>query len=135
MAHYLIGELSKKTGFSPDTIRFYEKKQLVNPSLRGDNNYRYYSEDALKRLLFIKRCRALDLSLKEIDTLIELEQQPQQTCHAVNNIIDIHLFQVDQKITELQKFQQELLQLRQSCNAQSTIDHCQILKRLEAHDA
>ncbi|NWK76264.1 Cd(II)/Pb(II)-responsive transcriptional regulator [Acinetobacter sp. SwsAc6] len=132
MATYKIGELSKKTGLTTDSIRFYESKQLIQPSFRADNNYRYYSEDALKRLLFIQRCRALDLSLKEIETLIELEQQPQQNCQAVNEIIDLHLAQVEKKLAELHKFQQELQQLRQSCNAQSTIDHCQILKQLEA---
>lgn len=135
MANYLIGELSKKTGLSTDSIRFYEKKNLVSPPIRGSNNYRYYSEVALDRLLFIQRCRALDLSLKEIETLILLEQQPQENCHAVNEIIDIHLAQVEEKIIELQKFQQQLIVLRQSCNTQSTIDHCQILKQLEAKDS
>lgn len=132
MENYLIGELSKKTGLSTDSIRFYEKKGLLNPPLRGANNYRYYSKETLKRLLFIQRCRALDLSLKEIETLILLEQQPQKNCHAVNEIIDIHLTQVEQKIIELQKFQQELLQLRLSCNTQNTVNQCQILKKLEA---
>jgi Cd(II)/Pb(II)-responsive transcriptional regulator len=132
MANYKIGELSKKTGFSTDSIRFYETKQLIQPSFRADNNYRYYAEDALKRLQFIQRCRALDLSLKEIETLIALEQQPEQNCHAVNEIIDLHLAQVEKKLTELHKFQQELQQLRQSCNTQNTVDQCQILKQLEA---
>ena len=67
MAHYLIRDLVKKTGLSADTVRFYEKKALIQPTLRAENNYRYYDDDTLKRLIFIKRCRALDLSLKEIE--------------------------------------------------------------------
>lgn len=132
--HYLIRDLVKKTDLSADSIRFYEKKNLIQPTLRGDNNYRYYDDEALKRLIFIQRCRALDLSLKEIQRLIELEQQPDQDCNAVNEIIDHHLEQVDAKIAELQRFQLQLQQLRQSCNIQSTIDHCNILKQLEAQD-
>jgi DNA-binding transcriptional MerR regulator len=93
---------------------------------------RYYQDDALKRLIFIKRCRALDISLKEIEYLIELEQNPQQDCNAVNQLIAEHLKQVEQKIIELQKFQIQLQQLRQSCTTQSTIDDCQILRHLEA---
>ena len=134
MASYLIGELSKKTGLSTDSIRFYEKKQLIQPPLRGENNYRYYSEEDLKRLWMIQRCRALDLSLQEIKTLIDLEQTPQQNCDAVNQILDGHLAQVSAKIIALQKFQQDLLQLRQSCNTPTTIDHCEILKQLENID-
>ena len=129
---YLMKDLVHKTGLSADTIRFYEKKHLLEPSFRGDNNYRYYQDDALKRLIFIKRCRALDISLKEIEYLIELEQKPQQDCSAVNQLIDEHLKQVEQKIIELQKFQIQLQQLRQSCTTQSTIDDCQILRHLEA---
>ena len=124
--HYLMRDLVKKTDLSADSIRFYEKKNLIQPTLRGDNNYRYYDDEALKRLIFIQRCRALDLSLKEIQRLIELEQQPDQDCNAVNELIDHHLEQVDAKIAELQRFQLQLQQLRQSCNTQSTIDHCNI---------
>ena len=132
MAHYLIRDLVKKTGLSADTVRFYEKKALIQPTLRAENNYRYYDDDTLKRLIFIKRCRALDISLKEIEYLIELEQKPQQDCSAVNQLIDEHLKQVEQKIIELQKFQIQLQQFRQSCATQSTIDDCQILRHLEA---
>lgn len=129
---YLMKDLVQKTGLSADTIRFYEKKNLVQPSFRGDNNYRYYHDDALKRLVLIKRCRALDMTLKEIDYLIELEQNPKQDCCVVNNLIDEHLHHVESKIAELQKFQMQLQQLRQSCSTQTTVDDCQILKQLEA---
>lgn len=129
---YLIKDLVQKTGLSADTIRFYEKKNLLAPSFRGDNNYRYYQDEALKRLIFIKRCRALDISLKEIEYLIQLEQNPLQDCSAVNQLIDEHLKQVEQKIVELKKFQIQLQQLRQSCATLSTIDDCQILRQLEA---
>ncbi|MFH7809849.1 Cd(II)/Pb(II)-responsive transcriptional regulator [Acinetobacter sp. BSP-153] len=129
---YLIKDLVQKTGLSADTIRFYEKKNLLEPSFRGDNNYRYYQDEALKRLIFIKRCRALDISLKEIEYLIQLEQNPLQDCSAVNQLIDEHLKQVEQKIVELKKFQIQLQQLRQSCATLSTIDDCQILRQLEA---
>ena len=43
--HYLIKELSTKSGVSIDSIRFYEKKKLLKPSFRADNNYRYYDEE------------------------------------------------------------------------------------------
>lgn len=129
---YVMKDLVQKTGLSADTIRFYEKKKLVQPSFRGSNNYRYYHDDALKRLTFIKRCRTLDISLKEIDYLLELEQNPKQDCSAVNNLIDEHLRDVENKIAELQKFQTQLQQLRQSCSTQNTVGDCQILKQLES---
>ena len=133
-AEYLMKDLVKKTGLSADTIRFYEKKGLIQPTLRGENNYRYYNSNALRRLVFIQRCRALDMTLKEIQALIELEQNPKQDCCAVNELIEEHLIHVQNRIAELQKFQIQLQQLRLSCTSQSTIDDCQILKQLESLD-
>ena len=51
----LIGELSKRTGFSHDTIRFCEKKGLieVDKKERRDNNYKEYPETVLDRLMLI----------------------------------------------------------------------------------
>ncbi len=132
MSHYLISEIATKTGLSTDTIRFYEKKGLIQPNFRASNQYRYYAEEALKRLIFIKRCRTLGMSLKEIEHLIKLEQNPEQDCCEVNQMIDRHLLEISNKIKELQIFEQQLMLLRDSCNTPTTIDHCQILKTLES---
>ena len=131
--YYRISELAEITGFTNDTIRFYEKKKLLEPCIRGDNNYRYFDEKSIKRLLFIKKCRALDISLSEISNLLILENSPQQSCSSVNALIDNHIKQVADKIKELQVFQQELIALRRSCNSTNTIDNCKILKQLESN--
>ena len=59
-----IGLLAAKTGLSIQTIRFYERKSLLAAPERTASNYRSYSEDALKQLLFIKQCRALDMTIE-----------------------------------------------------------------------
>ena len=66
-------------------------------------------ENTFKRLVFIKRYRALDISLSENEALLKLEQQPSQSCHAVNQVIEQHIKQVTDKIIELQKFQEQLI--------------------------
>ncbi|WP_180002851.1 MULTISPECIES: Cd(II)/Pb(II)-responsive transcriptional regulator [unclassified Acinetobacter] len=132
MSHYLISDIAKKTDLSTDTIRFYEKRGLIQPNFRASNQYRYYGDEALKRLIFIKRCRALGMSLKEIEYLIQLEQNPEQDCCEVNQMIDQHLIDISNKIKELQLFKQQLMTLRESCNTPTTINHCQILKTLES---
>ena len=132
MSHYLISDIAKKADLSTDTIRFYEKRGLIQPNFRASNQYRYYGEEALKRLIFIKRCRALGMSLKEIEYLIQLEQNPEQDCCEVNQMIDQHLIDISNKIKELQLFKQQLMTLRESCNTPTTINHCQILKTLES---
>ena len=130
MQQYLIGDLAKKTQLSTDSIRFYEKKQLIKPSFRADNNYKYYDEDTLKRLIFIKRCRALDMTLHEVEVLLEQIQHPEQGCKIIDQLIEEHIQHIETKIKELTSFKSQLYELRQSCTSNTTIDHCQIVKNL-----
>ena len=128
---FLISDLAKQTGLSSDTIRFYEKKGLIQAEYRADNQYRYFDCQTLKRLFMIKRCRSLDMNLREIEQLIQLEQHPESDCGVINDMLDQHLLQINQRILELKAFQQQLIELRDRCHRNTTIDHCQILKTLE----
>ncbi len=67
----LISELAQKTGVSKDTIRFYEKVGLLDPSERcEENNYRWYGDEVVERLAFIKQGKALGFTLGEIKEVI-----------------------------------------------------------------
>jgi DNA-binding transcriptional MerR regulator len=131
MINYLISDLAKKSGLSSDTIRFYEKKGLIKPEFRANNQYRYFNESSLKRLLLIKRYRSLNIGLKEIENLIGLEHTPQADCSVLNTILDQHINEIENKINELKLFQKELKQLRQHCHQPTTVQDCQIFKTLE----
>lgn len=128
---YLISDLAKQTGLFSDTIRFYEKKGLIQADYCADNQYRYYSQQTLKRLLIIRRCRALEMNLKEIAQLIQLEQHPELDCSAINDLLDQHLQHISQRIAELTAFQQQLTTLRNRCQTNTTINHCAILRTFE----
>ncbi|MDF2388807.1 MerR family transcriptional regulator [Nostoc ellipsosporum NOK] len=68
----LIGELSKKTGLSKDTIRFYEKLGLIAGSDRqaGTRLYKEYSLETVERLLMISQGKGLGFTLSEIKQLL-----------------------------------------------------------------
>lgn len=69
----LIGELSKKTGLTKDTIRFYEKMGLVVAYNRqaGTRLYKEFGEDMVQRLLLISQAKALGFTLKEIKQFVQ----------------------------------------------------------------
>ncbi len=73
----LIGQLSTKTGFSRDTIRYYEKLGLIGkggkPSLYS--NYKNYSEGVSKRLLAIRKIKAFGFTLKEMQNIFILYEE------------------------------------------------------------
>ena len=111
-----IGELSKVTGCSVQTIRHYEKEQLIASAERSEGNFRLYDEVAVEQLLLIKHCRSLDLSLPEIRQLLGLSRSPGAQCDDVNRMMDRHIEQVEARIQELTKLNEQLRMLRRSCS-------------------
>ncbi|GEA11036.1 Cd(II)/Pb(II)-responsive transcriptional regulator [Alteromonas sp. KUL49] len=126
-----IGELAKQTGCSIQTIRFYERKGLLDKPSRSEGNYRLYDKAAADRLIFIKQCRALDISMKEVERLLEQKNSPNQSCANVNLLIEEHIAQVDAKIDELQQLKTVLADMSQKCSNENTIKTCGILSELE----
>src|SRR5437899_630901 len=66
-----IAELARRAGVSTPTLRFYEEQGLLAPAARSEAGYREYGAWALGRLGFIRRAKALGLSLREVRSLLE----------------------------------------------------------------
>ncbi len=127
-----IGDLAKRSGCTIQAIRHYEKEQLLVSAQRSEGNFRLYDSTALERLLFIKRCRSLDLALPEIFQLIALNGKPETQCDEINKMVDKHIDQVEQRIDELQNLHQQLALLRGSCSSDRVIEQCGILQNLSS---
>lgn len=125
-----IGELAKLTGCSIQSIRYYEKEGLLNSILRSEGNFRLYNDESVRQLIFIKRCRSLDISLSEINQLSSLKSTPEQNCNEVNKLFDKHLQEVDLKIAELKKLKSQLLDLRHKCSDEHIVEDCGIIQKL-----
>ena len=59
---YRIGELAKMAEVTPDTIRYYEKQQMMEHEVRTEGGFRLYTESDLQRLKFIRHARQLGFS-------------------------------------------------------------------------
>ena len=70
---YPIGVMSRETGVNIETIRYYERVELMPKPDRTVGGNRQYAHDHLKRLFFIKRSRELGFSIDEIRALIAAE--------------------------------------------------------------
>ena len=113
----LIGELSKRTGFSHDTIRFYEKKGLidVNKRERRDNNYKEYSEAVYERLILIKTIKGLGFTLNEIDEFIEAWGNESASCSNLTSHLTDKINRVDEQIGLLQGIRTKLTRSLEKC--------------------
>jgi len=67
-----IGDLARAAGVNIQTIRFYERRQLLRKPLRSESGYRCYEQADLDQVLFIKRNQELGFTLDEIKQLAEL---------------------------------------------------------------
>jgi len=127
-----IGELAKQSGCEVETIRYYEREGLIPTPPRTEGNYRRYSEQDAERLLFIRHCRSLGMSLDDIRTLQRFQARPELACDEINAMLDRHLQQTEQQIASLQRLQKQLQTLRSACHSQLDARHCGILKNLES---
>lgn len=125
-----IGELAERTGCQPVTIRYYEQAGLLPQPPRSEGNYRVYTRVHEERLLFIRNCRALDMSLDEVRLLLDHQDNPDRDCGDVNALVDEHIDHVSQRIQALQMLERQLITLRQRCRESSAMAACPILQEL-----
>ena len=130
VAVHRIGEAARQSGVSPANIRYYEREGLLPPGTRGDNSYRLYSAADVHRLRFVRLCRAMDMSLDEVRTLLALDAQPPLDVHTACHTLDEHLAHVCTRLQELQALEQDLRALRGRCDG--TDAHCHVLDALHA---
>lgn len=115
----LIGELSRRSGLSRDTIRFYEKNGLIQVTRgeRRDNNYKEYSEDVLKKLLAVKRIKGFGFTLREIADILQLMEINEATCDKLEETISSKIEWIDEQIRLLNATKMLLLSGIQRCQS------------------
>jgi DNA-binding transcriptional MerR regulator len=125
---YRIGQAAEKSGVSAANIRYYETQGLIAPAGRGDNSYRLYSESDLHQLRFIRLCRAMDMSLDEVRTLLALDLRRKADCDSAREALEEHLQHVRARLAELQSLAGELEALRNGCDGSGP--RCRIIEAL-----
>ncbi|MBD2858849.1 Zn(2+)-responsive transcriptional regulator [Spongiibacter sp. KMU-158] len=130
---YRIGELAQALDCSVDTLRFYEKQDLLKASGRSPNGYRFYNDNARRQLAFILRAKAVGFSLEEIRELLEIRIHPAANCcEDVKSIAQRKLELVNAKLQELEKIRRALDQIVDACVGGSLpATECSILEALE----
>lgn len=109
-----IGELSDRTDTSTQTIRYYERIGLLPEPDRAENGYRLYEKEDVDRLRFIRSARALDFSLDDIEEILDLRDRGTAPCTYVMDLMDEQISVIDDRIRQLKRLRDELVQLHQA---------------------
>jgi len=136
-----VGQLARATGVPTKTIRYYEQVGVLPVPRRSDAGYRHYSRHDVHRLLFIRRARALGLSLANLKALTaELENGECLTMRPrLHALVTEQLRTVQQQIAEFQVLEKQLAQVLQRLQTTAPASHadgCQCLgsEALEAQE-
>ena len=101
-----ISELSRLSGVTPPTIRYYEQEKLLPKAERSAGGYRKYSEDDLKLLTLIKKAQQVGFSLAEIRAMLPVK------ANGWNH--DKLLANLKQKVADIEKLERELAESKQN---------------------
>ncbi|OQW58847.1 MAG: hypothetical protein BVN28_11320 [Nitrospira sp. ST-bin4] len=130
-----IGQLAKMASVNVQTIRYYERRNLLQPSDRKVSGYRVYGDDALRQLRFIKNAQALGFSLREVSDLLNLRVSSVARCGTIQVKAQAKLRQVEAKARDLRGLVRALQSLICTCQAGQPTDQCPILQKLDKEAA
>lgn len=128
-----IGELSRHSGVNIETIRYYERVEMLDPP-RTAGGRRVYGTTDLRILVFIRRSRELAFSLDEIRALLRLGGPDKASCREVREIAARHLEDIRAKLSDLKKLERLLSKTVARCSGKTAPD-CPVLDILDIQRA
>ncbi len=135
MESLTIGKVAQLAGVGVETIRYYQRRGLVEEPHREESGYRQYTNDTVTRIRFIKRTKELGFSLKEIKGLLSLRVDPHMTCEDIKTRAVGKIHEIEVKILELQKIKNALTKLIISCERTGRTTECPILDFLDREES
>ena len=127
---YKIGELAEICSVNKETIRYYERKNLLQKPVKNNSGYRIYSEDTVKRVGFIKRMQELGFSLDEIYRLLGIVDKDEVRCADMFGFVSAKEEEVQKQIEDLKRVVFMLNDLKRRCPDEKELHECPILDTL-----
>jgi MerR family mercuric resistance operon transcriptional regulator len=128
---YTISKLAKEADVGVETIRFYERKNLLQQPIKPIQGYRQYSHQALSRVLFIKRAQHLGFTLAEISSLLTLSAN---NCDDVQHLAEHKLRLIEDKLNDLLRLKESLVSLVSDCKNNPSNNDCPIIQSLQPNN-
>jgi MerR family mercuric resistance operon transcriptional regulator len=123
-----IGKVAAAAEVNVETIRFYHRRGLLVEPEKEIGGFRYYSDEAIAQVRFIKRAQALGFSLEEIKGLMALNQPG--ACRQTHDAAVVKLALVEARIRDLNRIKKTLKQLIKECEIGKNDLACPIIESL-----
>jgi DNA-binding transcriptional MerR regulator len=114
MDYYLRGELAKEAGLNFETIRYYEKTNLIPTAERNRSGYRLYPKETLNRLKLIKMLQNSGFSINEIKYIMHICENPAECNTSSDEIINKKMYEIEEKINEMNHVKDMLMGIKEN---------------------
>jgi MerR family transcriptional regulator, mercuric resistance operon regulatory protein len=128
---FTIGQLALAAGVNVETVRYYQRRDLMPEPPRPPGGARRYTEADAQRLRFIKRAQVMGFALADIENLLRLGFG-KPSCRTTRELALAKLEAVDERIRELRRLRKELASLVAECDQNRSEAVCPIIERLSA---
>jgi len=125
-----ISELGRRVGLPTSSIRYYERVGLVKPDGRTSGNYRFYGEQAIERLGFVRAAQSCGFTLSDINSLLAFRDGVVSPCREVHDLIEHRMAEVDVRLRELRHVQRVLKAFRAACEEGEGREDCPVIEKL-----
>lgn len=132
MKRFFIGDIAKRFGLNPRTIRYYEMIGILPKAKRTVSSYRVYDNETIERLEFILKAKTLGLKLDEIKEIILLYEKGEAPCECTREFIKNKISDIKEKIITLTELETRLTKLLKNKKIKTTPDSiCPIITGAE----
>ena len=125
------GQLAREAGVKVATVRYYERRGLLQAQGRSGGGYHHYDEEAVHRLRFIRRAQELGFTLAEVDELLSLRAEAGSRCEEVRQQAEAKIADMQRKIRDLQRMKRALSQLVEACRREDGTGRCPVVEAME----
>jgi MerR family transcriptional regulator, mercuric resistance operon regulatory protein len=124
------GELAEQAGVHVDTLRYYERRGLLEAPERSPSGYRSYSPDAVRVVRFVKRAQEVGFTLDDVAELLDLADGGAESCDVARATAVIRREDLDRRIADLTAMRGALDSLVETCEEPRARRTCPLVDSL-----
>ncbi len=130
MSRFTIGKVAEAAGVGVETIRFYERRGLIDQPKPLKSSFREYPEAVVSRIRFIKRSQELGFTLSEVAELLMLSETSGATRRSVKELAAKKLTSIREKLNDLKWMEATLDKLVSACSGSGPVKGCPIIEAI-----
>ena len=130
-----IGEVARLAGVNIQTLRYYERRGILEAPERSRSGYRQFPAETVELVRTIKRAQKLGFSLEEIARLLTIRDGGNGACTQARDVAARKLDLLNEKISELADVKRTLEALIRDCEPRRPAEDCELLVAISEGDS